>query len=177
MKYRKIRCKNCGNYFYPNSYNRYHQRYCSGNECRKVSRRSSSKKYREKQAKCPEYRQKESVRVQQWQAANPDYWHKRHKTSKKFSSDAVLRDFAQVQNLQSEVTVLRDSVNSQYHVIEGLIITLTGDVLRDNIGAYIRRMYDKSLEVSGNIPEKDFIMQLKRMRTKNGKQDVNRSPP
>ncbi len=79
--------------------------------------------------------------------------------------------------MQNEITLLRDFANLQYHVIEGLIITLTGDVLRDNIGEYIRQMYDKSREVSGIVPEKDFIMQFKQMRTNNGKKDINQSLP
>ena len=121
--------------------------------------------------------QNESERVRQWQADNPDYWKKRQKISKKVSAEPLLRDFAQAQNMQNEITLLRDFANSQYHVIEGLIITLTGDVLRDNIGGYIRQMYDKSLEVSGSVSEKDFIMQLRKKRTNNGSQDANRPSP
>ena len=175
MKNRKIRCKNCGNYFYPDHYNYRHQQYCSRRECRKASHIASAKLYRKSKSLDKEFRKNECKRVKKWQAENSDYWKDREKTSKKVLEPAVLRDFAQVQKLQSDMTVLRDFANSQYHVIEGLIITLTGDVLRDNIGGYIRQMYDKGREVSGKVPENDFIMQLKRKRMDNGNQNVNRS--
>jgi len=177
MKNRKIRCKNCGNYFYPDNYNRHNQKYCSRDECRKASHTASSKKYRKNKSKNAEFRQQESTRVQLWQFQNPNYRKKSSKKAKKDNFPELLRDFAQVENMQNEITLLRDFANLQYHVIEGLIITLTGDVLRDNIGEYIRQMYDKSREVSGIVPEKDFIMQFKQMRTNNGKKDINQSLP
>ena len=173
MKYGKIRCRNCGNYFYPDNYNYRHQKYCPRDECRKASRRGSSKKYRSKKSGSADFRRDESARVQKWQSKNPSYWKNRKKNSKKFSEKDVLRDFAQVENLQSEMVVLRDFANSQYLVMKGLISTLTDDVLRDNIGGYLRRMYDKGREVSGAVPEKDFIMQLEKMRYRNEEQNIN----
>lgn len=178
MKNRKIRCKHCMEYFYPDNYNRHHQRYCcKDDKCRKASRAASSKKYRKKKTEDAPFRQKESERVKVWQRKKPDYWKKPKKRAKKSTENEVLRDFAQAENLHDEITVLRDFANLQYAVMEGLIITLTGDVLRDNIDGFIRQMYDKSQEVSGKVPEKDFIMQFIKERTDNGKQNVNRPSP
>jgi hypothetical protein len=178
MKNRKIRCKHCMDYFYPDNYNRHHQRYCcKDNKCRKASSAASSKEYRKKKSEDTRFRQKESERVKRWQSKNPNYRKDSQKKSKKVQKSGVLRDFAQAENLHSEITVLRDFANLQYAVMEGLIITLTGDVLRDDIDGFIRQMYDKSQEVSGKVPEKDFIMQFVKERTDNGKQDVNRPSP
>lgn len=178
MKNRKIRCKHCMDYFYPDNYNRHHQRYCcKDNKCRKASRAASSKEYRKKKSEDTQFRQKESARVKLWQSKKPNYWKDREKSSKKNQKSEVLRDFAQAENLHREITVLRDFANLQYAVMEGLIITLTGDVLRDDIDGFIRQMYDKSQEVSGKVPEKDFIMQFIKKRTDNGKQNVNRPSP
>ena len=174
MKNRKIRCRNCGNYFYPNNYNRHHQVYCSSDACQKASHRASSRKYRKKKSTNTAFRNKESARIKQWQSENPDYWKNRKKSSKNNYNKELLRDFAQAEKLQSDITLLRDFTNLQYSVIKGLIITLTGDVLRDNIDDFIRKMYDKSLEVSGRVPEKDLIMQLTEKRTNNDQQNVNR---
>lgn len=177
MKNKKIRCKNCGNYFYPDNFNRHHQRYCSRLECRKTSNAASSKAYRKKQSQTAEYRRKESERVKRWQRKNPNYWKNRQKSSKKIEKNKVLRDFAQVEKLHSDVGVLRDIAKLQDAVLKGVIVTLTGDVLRDDINTFIRQMYDKGNEVSGMMPGNDFIIQNLKERTDNGKQNVNRSTP
>ena len=160
MKTRKIRCKNCGNYFYPDSFNRHHQKYCSRTECRKASHRASSSKYRKKKSSDSGFLHKESERVKKWQCKNPDYWKKGKKTSKKILKNQFLRDFAQVEKLNSEVILLRDFTNLQYSVIKGVISTLTGNVLRDDITDFVRQMYNKGCEVSGGEPEKSFSCKL-----------------
>lgn len=175
MKNKKIRCKNCGNYFYPDSFNRHHQSYCSRLECRSASNAASSKAYRKKKSQDAQFRHQESARVKRWQQENPDYCKNRRKSSKKVEKNRVLRDIAQVEKLHSDVGVLRDIANLQSVVMEGLIVTLTGDVLRDDIGGFIRQMYDKGQEVSGREPGKSFIMQLLNERTTNDQQNVNRS--
>lgn len=172
MKIKKIRCKNCGNYFYPDNFNRHTQRYCSRSECRKASNAASSRAYRKKKSRDHEFRNLESERVKKWQRKNPNYWKK--KSSKKIEKNKVLRDIAQVEKVHSEMTVLRDITNLQCVVMEGLIVTLTGTVLRDDIGAFIRRMYDKGKSVSGREPENSFIMQLLNERTNNDRQKINR---
>jgi hypothetical protein len=177
MKNKKIRCKNCGNYFYPDNFNCHHQHYCSRHECRKASNAASSKAYREKQSQTSEYRRKESERVKRWQRKNPNYWKNRQKSSKKNEKNKVLRDFAQVEKLHSDVGVLRDIAKLQDAVLKGVIVTLTGDVLRDDINTFIRQMYDKGNEVSGMMSGSDFIIQKLKERTDNGKQNVNRSTP
>ena len=174
MKNRKIKCKNCGNYFYPDNFNRHHQRYCGRLECRKASRLASARSYRKKKSKDKEFRYRESERAKQWQRKNRNYWKNRQKSSKKIEKNKVLRDIAQVKKLHSDVGVLRDIANLQCVVIEGLIVTLTGDVLRDDINTFIRRMYDKGQTVSGRLPEKNFIMQLLKERTNNDSQEINR---
>jgi len=174
MKNKKIKCKNCGNYFYPDNYNRYHQHYCGRSECRKASRLACAKTYRKKKSKDKEFRRIESERVKCWQRKNRNYWKNRQKSSKKVEKNRVLRDFAQVEKLHRDVSVLRDFANLQCVVIEGLIVTLTGDVLRDDINTFIRRMYDKGQTVSGRLPEKNFIMQLLKERANNDSQEINR---
>jgi hypothetical protein len=177
MKNRKIRCKNCGNYFHPDNYNRHHQKFCSRDECKKASHRASSREYRKIKSEKAEFRRRESERVKLWQSKNPDYWKRSQKNAKKVKETKLLRDFAQVEKLTGDISVLRDFANLQYFVIEGLIVTLTGDVLRDNIKGFVRQMYNKGREVSGKVSEKDFIMPLIKKRTDNDEQEVNRSSP
>lgn len=175
MKNKKIRCKNCGNYFYPDNFNRHHQRYCSRLECRNASNAASSRAYRKKQSKNAKFRRQESERVKRWQRKNPNYWKNQQKSSQKNEKNKILRDFAQVEKLHSDVVVLRDIAKLQDAVLKGVIVTLTGDVLRDDINTFIRQMYDKGNEVSGMMSGNDFIIQKLKERTDNGKQNVNRS--
>lgn len=177
MKNKKIRCKNCGNYFYPDNFNRHHQHHCSRVECRKASNAASSRAYRKKQSQdsASTFCCRESERVKLWQSKNPNYWKNRQKSSKKVKQNKVLRDFAQVEKLHSDMVALRDFAKLQHVVLKGVIATLTGDVLRDDINSFIRRMYDKGNEVSGKVPGNDFIIQQLKERTDNVKQNVDRS--
>jgi hypothetical protein len=149
MKHRKIRCKNCGNYFYPDKYNYIHQKYCSRNECRKASRRASSKNYRQKKSNNLSFRQTESARVKVWQSKHRVHIKNSKKSCKKDVAKPELRDFAQVEKLKKEVVHLRDFANLQSIVLQGVISQLTGCGLRDDIGAFIRRIYDKGRDISG----------------------------
>lgn len=155
MKRKKRKCRNCGRQFIPDNYNHYHQYYCSETECRRASRKASKAKHNRKQSLNLEFRRKENERVKQYQKNNPDYWKKYKKSRKKDIAAEVLRDLAQVGNKAEDIRVLRDFAISHNTVINGLISYMTGEVLRDNIGAVIKRLYDRGREVSGTVmPER-----------------------
>ncbi len=158
MKHRKIRCRNCGKYFYPDKYNYHHQKYCSRTECRRASRRQSSNKYREKKSRDLSYRQSESNRAKDWYSKHSLKVKNRKKSCKKVSSKEVLRDFAQVEKIQIDISVLRDFANLQSIILQGVISQLTGCGLRDDISNYIRRMYDRGREVSGVDTETNSLI-------------------
>lgn len=139
----------------PDNYNHYHQYYCSEAECRRASRKASKAKHNRKQSLNLEFRIKENERVKQYQKNNPDYWKKYKKSRKKYVAAEVLRDLAQVGNKTEDIRVLRDFAISHNTVINGLISYMTGEVLRDNIGAVIKCLYDRGREVSGTVmPER-----------------------
>jgi len=163
--------------FLPDRYNHYHQDYCNNPDCRKASRKASKARYRKKRFLSLDFRKKESDRVKRWQAKHPVYWKKREKKSKKVLDGAFLRDIAQVEKLNEEVSVLRDIAICQHTMLEGVISVLTGDVLREDIGAQRNRLYDRGKEVSGSESEADIINKIKHMRMRHETQSVNRSPP
>lgn len=176
MRIRK-KCKNCGRTFLPDSYNHHHQAYCNNPDCRKKSRKASKARYRKKRSLSLDFRKKESIRVKAWQTKHPGYWKKRKKRSKKVRRGAVLRDIAQVEKLNEDMSVLRDIAICQHTMLEGVISVLTGDVLREDIGAQRNRLYDRGKEVSGPESEADIINKIKHMRLRHETQSVNRSPP
>ena len=177
MKRKKIRCRNCGKQFTPDRYNVHHQHYCCKPECQKASKIASDKKYRRKIAKSLEYRKNESKRAQAWQKKHPDYYKKRSKkVEKKISETDVLRDFAPVQKLQEDMSVLRDIAIWQDTVFKGLVSYLTDDVLRDDIGLKCNRLYDRGIEVSGMAPGADILSKIRNIKVQNETQSDYRSP-
>ena len=141
----KQQCVHCKKKFTSDPYNAYHQEYCTSLACRKASRRASSKKYRDRQKCNEQFKQDERKRVKTWRENNPGYW-KRNKNEKKSDKNNALRDFASDQ-IDYEITALRDLLNFQHTVFKGVISQITG-ALRDNIGSEIRFFYDKGKEIS-----------------------------
>jgi len=67
---RKCSCRHCQELFIPNRYNRYQQRYCNKEECRRVSELEKRRKWRRKKRDDPEFRASEVKRVQEWRKKN-----------------------------------------------------------------------------------------------------------
>ena len=154
MKIEEIRCLHCHRLFTPNKFNQHFQKYCDIEECRHASKLAIRRRYRNKpENKTSEKRQNESERVKNWQKNNPKYW-KNKKNAKKIIRNPVLRDIAQVQNLDvlrdialiktavSNLSELADSVRYYERVTVGLTSTLTGSVLRDIIGDHLDKFFD-----------------------------------
>ena len=141
----KLHCLHCKKKFTADPYNAYHQEYCTSLACRKLSRRASSKKYRDRQKGNEQFKQDEQKRVKAWRENNPGYW-KRNKNGKKSEKIIALRDFASGQ-IDHEITALRDLLNFQQTVFKGVISQITG-ALRDDIGSEIQFFYDKGKEIS-----------------------------
>ncbi len=118
--------------------------------------------------------QSESARATDWYSKHRLKVKNRKKSCKKVSVKKVLRDFAQVEKLQVDISVLRDFANLQSIILQGVISQLTGCGLRDDISNYIRRMYDKGRDVSGVDSEANsLITKLLNERNSNETQKNN----
>jgi len=136
MKQRKkIKCRHCGTFFYPNPHNIKNQHYCSKPDCRKASKVASQQKW---VLKNPDYfRSRENVaRVQAWRKKHPGYSKSK---SKKYSNEP-LQDSIIDKCLENQVVkehlptpALQDLISSQPLVLIGLIAKLTGFTLQDEI--------------------------------------------
>lgn len=138
------KCQHCKNFFLASNYNAHKQEFCCRNECRKASSRASSRKHRKKNQDDLSWKKTECERVKQYQSKHPDYW-KSEKKAKIFSSDLLLRDFAQAQNIDS-FSLLRDFVLYNSACLTGFIAhttDLSDDLLlRDFAFTSLNRFYD-----------------------------------
>ena len=73
MRHHARRCQHCQQPFFPDKYNHYRQRYCTQEECRRVSARDQCRRWREKNRDDPDFRQQEVKRVRHWRQRHPGY--------------------------------------------------------------------------------------------------------
>ncbi len=142
---RQRKCRNCKQYFTPDYRNVRHQYYCSKSECRKASKKQSQKKWLSKPQNKDYFKGKSNVlRVQQWREANPGYWRRNKEALQEDCHENTVNN--QMDNLylgsQSipSLGVLQDFFELKPAVIIGLIATLTGSVLQDDIEKTVQRM-------------------------------------
>jgi hypothetical protein len=153
---RKRKCEICGRKYTPDRYNYYHQKCCSDPACQKSGKRLSSKRYRHKKRRDPEFRKAEVKRVEKWRKKNPGYRKKkskRKKTQKNSETNDVLRDFGRGEN-DAPNKMLRDFALFQMHCLQGLVVNLTG-ALRDDIGSLLNNYYDRGKALFPEL-EKQF---------------------
>lgn len=146
---RKRKCHHCGEGFVPSPQNVRTQCYCRAPECKKASRSAANKRWA---GKNPDYHSGEAaiVRVQEWRAANPGYW--RRKTES--LEPSTLQDDCITEVIDNEPEsatlkyfALQDDSNSQAFVLLGLIATLTGGTLQDDIARSCRALHKQGRQV------------------------------
>lgn len=149
-KRKKIRCRHCGTFFYPNPRNIKNQRYCSRPDCCKASKLTSQRRWARKNRSY--FRNKENVaRVQAWREKHPGYSKSKLKKisiePSRNSSISPLQDLIidktvknQSVNERFTTQTLRDLISSQPLVLIGLIAKLTGFTLQDSIDSYTRNL-------------------------------------
>ena len=149
-KRKKIRCRHCGTFFYPNPRNIKNQRYCSKPDCRKASKFASQRRWARKNR--PYFRDEVNVaRVQAWREKHPGYSKSRLKRNTgeplRNSSRPPLQDLIIDKTVKNQAVkecftsqTLRDLISSQPLVLIGLIAKLTGFTLQDSIDSYTRNL-------------------------------------
>lgn len=185
-KCKKIKCRHCKTYFYPNPRNIKNQRYCSKPDCRKASKLTSQRRWARKNRTY--FRDKENVaRVQAWREENPGYSKPRVKRSENThvepSQDpkkSPLQDLIIEKTFNNQVVkehftaqTLRDLISSQPLVLIGLIAKLTGFTLQDSIDSYARNLIILANDVlSPSVPKQTGGQYDAKMSDMSGK-----SPP
>lgn len=152
---RRRKCRHCGELYTPDARNRYHQKYCSRAACRQASKKASQQRWLRSDKGRDYFRGPENVvRVQQWRANHPGYW----KRSGPKGCDA-LQDLLPSQLIKRQVVTnnssasgLQDVCSMQPALLIGLIASLTGTTLQDDIAETSRRFIVSGRDILGIGP-------------------------
>lgn len=148
-------CINCNELFIPDARNRRHQRYCTKEECRTASRRSAQQRWLQSDKGAGYFSGDDNKRrVREWRKAHPGYW--KRKKVQPAEPPVALQDLLNSQVIEksadSEIFqnhALQDLYFLQPALIIGLIATLTGSTLQDDIAATGRRLIDSGRDILG----------------------------
>jgi hypothetical protein len=150
------KCLYCKGYFTPDRRNRYHQQYCSKPGCRYASKKASQQKWRSSSKGADYFSGQWNVtRVQQWRQEHPGYW-----KNTVPGRPEPLQDVIKLQNTDIKyVTKVRDLLRHnalqdvsflQPALFVGLIASLTGSTLQDDIAQTTRRFIDSGRDILCN---------------------------
>lgn len=146
-KYKKCKCQNCHEFFYPDYRNVGRQKYCKKPECRKASKVASQRRWSDKPENRDHFRGSTNVqRVQEWREKNPGYSRKKSTPNPNpkplqdpCSKNNDLKQSVKAENPHEKSVshdspkALQDSCFAQELVIIGLIAHFTGNTLQDSI--------------------------------------------
>jgi hypothetical protein len=153
---RKRKCLNCNRHFTPDPRNKYHQKYCSQPECRHASKIASQQRWLSSSKGIDYFSGAYNVaRVQKWRQEHPGYWENNATRRTK-----PLQDLLTAQNVENKgVTntrellpkdALQDVLFLQPALFVGLIASLTGSTLQDDIAQTTRRFIDSGRDILCN---------------------------
>jgi hypothetical protein len=153
---RQFKCLCCNEITLYDVRNRGRQRYCGKVDCRRVSKAASQRVWLGKPENRDYFRGRENVeRVRQWRAAHPGYW--KRSGNKKPRAAGRLQDSCPVQAadnkqvMRSEISTTPDALQEisgmQSTVLVGLISSLTGDTLQEDIVARVRLFSSRGQDI------------------------------
>ena len=119
-----------------------------------MSKRVSQARWR---AKNPDYHRGPVAvkRVQQWRSQNPGYWRRKKAPLEKppLQDDCITQAVdEQSDDATLEETALRDNRITQLPIILGLMSTLSGFTLQEDIDRFGRELHKKGRQILGNRP-------------------------
>lgn len=149
----KRKCLCCNDFFVPDPRNHRHQHYCFKPTCRHASKMASQRRWLSSSKGSGYFGDPLHVaRVQDWRKAHPGY-------SKRDSSrhPQPLQDFIPVQGIENTAVndiliqnALQDISFLQPALFIGLIASLTGSTLQDDIAQTTRRFIDSGRDILCN---------------------------
>ncbi len=146
QRFRKRKCRNCGDFFIPDPRNIRKQKYCGKPECRKASKATAQARWLAKRENKNYFRGQENVcRVQEWRKHNPGYWRRKGNALQDHSNEKTLGEQYVVKQLTKDA--LQDLLMTQHTVLVGLIAHLTGTALQDDIANTTRRMQQLGADI------------------------------
>jgi len=148
----KRKCRHCKQLFRPDYRNRHHQRYCSKPACRQQSKAEAQRRWLERPENPDHFRGPENrQRVKAWRKAHPGYWRKGKPEAKGPLQDLCKGQLSQTEPVRDESVpaALQDLCLAQPALMVGLIATLTGSALQEDIAEAVRRLQRKGQDILG----------------------------
>ena len=148
----KRKCRQCKEFFRPDYRNRHHQRYCSKPACRQQSKADAQHRWLQKPENQGHFRGPENrQRVQAWRKAHPGYWRKGKPAAKGPLQDLCRDQSPQADQVTNRIVppALQDLCLPQPALVVGLIATLTGSALQEDIVEAVRRLQRKGQDILG----------------------------
>lgn len=156
----KSKCLNCKEFFRPDYRNRGRQQYCQTPDCRTVSKADSQRRWNAKTENENYFRGPENCRrVREWRERHPGYWR-----NKKPADEDALQEACSEQPIEPEAVAppepshaLQDLCFMQPAVLVGLISTMTGSTLQEDIVKSARSFLARGHDILGIPPEAAFF--------------------
>ena len=124
-------CLHCQEEFRPDHRNIGRQKYCSKPECQKASKAVSQSRWLGKPENQDYFKGPDHVqRVREWREKHPGYWKRPHALQDTCKSKPVENE---EKTGQSQASPLQDILTGQHPVLIGLISSLTGSTLQEDI--------------------------------------------
>ena len=138
-------CLHCEENFQPDPRSNWCQKYCSKPECRKASKAASQRQWLSKSDNQDYFKGHENVqRVREWRKEHPEYWKKQHA----LQDDCVIQHDENKSKLPIlDSSALQDILTTQHFVLIGLIATLTGNTLQDDIAQSTKRFMELGRDI------------------------------
>jgi len=138
----KRKCKHCGRLYQPDPRKRYHQQHCSSEACQRARHQANQRHWLAQPENQNYFRGPEPVkRVQAWRKSHPWYWRKK---------TVPLQDDSTGQHVENKEDksgfvehALQDDWLMQPALLVGVIATLTGSTLQDDIAQTIRQLHHR----------------------------------
>jgi len=152
---RARKCHHCGQLYHPDYRTSDRQEYCSAVTCRQASHRVAQLRWWRQPENQAYYRGADQVRrVQAWRKQHPGYWKK-----KRAEPLVALQDECSAQPIECQgdstglkAVALHDEMLMQPAVMVGLIASLTGSALPDDIANSLRRFQAHGQIILGKGP-------------------------
>jgi len=136
----KRKCKHCGRLYPPDPRNRYHQQHCSAEACQRARHQANQRHWLAQPENQNYFRGPEQVqRVQVWRKSHPGYGRKR---TAPLQDDSTKQPVDNKEDKSGFVEpALQDDFLMQPALLVGVIATLTGSALQDDIAQTVRQLH------------------------------------
>jgi len=148
----KRKCLNCHGYYTPDARNQYHQRYCSKPRCRQRSKQISQERWLSSTKGQGYFQCPDNVRrVKEWRATHPGYWKRGRQKAPTALQDVLPSELVskQCDTSNQAGNALQDIFSAQPALLIGLIASLTGSALQDEIAETSRRFIISGRDILG----------------------------